>query len=48
VFEARMRRFLAQNPKDKHGQHRYSLAAFGLDPDEERARYRAYRERFDL
>lgn len=48
VFEARMQRFLAQNPKDKHGRHSYSLAAFGLDPDEERARYRAYRERFGL
>jgi hypothetical protein len=48
VFHARMERFLAQNPKDKHGQHRYSLAAFGLDADEERARYRTYRERFGL
>jgi hypothetical protein len=44
--EERMRRFLAEHPKDKHGPHHYSLAEFGLDPDEERARYREYRERF--
>jgi Sulfotransferase family len=43
---ARMRRFLAENPKEKHGSHRYALAQFGFDPDEERQRYRAYRERF--
>jgi hypothetical protein len=44
--EDRMRRFLADNPKDKHGRHEYSLAAFGLDGEQEQARYRAYRERF--
>ena len=46
LVEGRMRRFLLDSPKDKHGPHRYSLAQFGLDPDEERQRYRAYRERF--
>ena len=46
--EERMRRFLAQHPKDKHGRHSYTLAEFGLDRDEEAARYRAYRERFGL
>lgn len=46
--EARMRDFLAENPKDKHGRHRYTLADFGLDADEERARYARYRRRFDL
>ena len=46
AVEARMRRFLAENPKEKHGPHRYTLAQFGLDPDEEQRRYRAYRERF--
>lgn len=46
TIEERMRRFLAQNPKDKHGQHRYTLAQFGLDRDRERERYRRYRERF--
>lgn len=46
--EDRMRRFLAANPKDKNGRHVYALADFGLDADAERARYRAYVERFDL
>jgi hypothetical protein len=46
VVEARMQRFLADTPKGKYGAHRYTLAQFGLDPDEERERYRAYRERF--
>ena len=46
--EERMRRFLAQHPKDKHGPHHYSLQQFGFDADEERARYRAYCERFGL
>ena len=40
-----MRRFLAANPKDKHGARRYSLADAGLDAATERARYRAYQER---
>jgi hypothetical protein len=48
VFEARMRRFLAENPKGKHGRHEYKLAQFGLRADVERERFRAYRERFDL
>jgi hypothetical protein len=46
--EARMRAFLGANPKDKHGTHRYTLAAAGLDTERERARYRAYAERFDV
>ena len=43
-----MRRFLARHPKDKHGRHRYTLDQFGLDRDQEAARYRAYCERFAL
>jgi hypothetical protein len=46
AIEGSMRRFVAANPKDKHGHHRYTLAQFGLDRDQERERYRAYRERF--
>ena len=42
----RMRTYLAENPKDLHGPHVYSLADFGLDPDVERRRYRDYRERW--
>jgi len=44
--EARMREFLARNPKDKHGRHRYTLEQFGLDPEHERARFAEYRQRF--
>jgi hypothetical protein len=46
--EDRMRRFLSENPKDKHGRHEYTLAQFGLDRDQESERYRWYRERFGL
>jgi hypothetical protein len=44
--EARMRRFLAANPRDKHGAHRYTLGEAALDPAVERRRYAAYQERF--
>lgn len=44
--EQRMRAFLAANPRDKHGAHRYTLADAGLDPAVERARYAAYQQRF--
>lgn len=43
-----MTAFLAANPKDKHGAHRYSLDQFGLDRDAEFARFRRYCERFDI
>jgi hypothetical protein len=46
--EARMRRFLAANPKDKHGAHRYTLADAGLDVATERARYDAYQRRYAI
>ena len=45
---ARMRRFLASHPKDRHGAHRYSLSAFGLDARDLRSRFKSYCERFDL
>lgn len=44
--ETRMRRFLAANPADKHGRHRYRLADAGLDEATERRRYAAYQERY--
>ncbi|MDT8409305.1 MAG: sulfotransferase [Wenzhouxiangellaceae bacterium] len=44
--EQAMREFLAANPKDKHGAHRYSLARFGLDADQQTQRFAAYRSRF--
>jgi hypothetical protein len=46
--EQRMRRFLAANPKDKHGAHRYRLGDAGLDAATERERYRSYQERFGI
>jgi hypothetical protein len=46
--EHRMRRFLAVNPKDKHGAHRYTLAQSALDPAVERRRYAAYQERYGI
>jgi hypothetical protein len=46
--EARMRRFLAQNPRDKHGQHRYSLGFAGLEAEELRPAFAAYQRRFDV
>jgi hypothetical protein len=44
--ERAMRRFLAENPKDKHGRHRYSLDAYGLNREREAARFADYRARF--
>ncbi|HEY8520776.1 MAG TPA: sulfotransferase [Gammaproteobacteria bacterium] len=43
-----MQRFLAANPKNKHGAHRYSLAQYGLDRDAEYRRFRGYCERFGI
>ena len=48
VAEARMRAFLADNPRDKHGRHEYTFAATGLDPDEIRERARRYQDYFDV
>jgi len=44
--EQSMLDFLAANRKDKHGAHRYSLEQFGLDADEQTARFAGYRARF--
>lgn len=41
-FEDRMRRYLAENPRGKHGVHRYSLDQFGLSPEEVDARFTPY------
>ena len=37
---------LTARPQDKHGAHRYALEDFGLDPQEERARFTPYQEHF--
>ena len=44
----RMRAFLAANPADKHGAHRYTLAESGLDVATERARFAAYVARHNV
>ena len=45
---AAIERFLAANPKDKHGVHRYTLEQYGLDPAALTRRFAAYCERFDI
>ena len=47
-LEEKILGFLNRHPKDRFGKHRYSLEDFGLDLDEEKRRYAAYRERFHL
>ena len=46
--ESRMRTFLAANPREKHGDHRYRFADTGLDVDEIRARSKGYCDHFDV
>ena len=46
--EARMRRFLAENPQEKHGGHRYHFADTGLDAGALREQMRAYQQYFDV
>ncbi len=44
----RMQEFIADNPKGKHGIHRYEPAEFGVKPEIVREVFRPYIERFDL
>ena len=44
----KMERFLAANPKNKHGVHSYTLEQFGLSRATEAARFRSYCERFQI
>jgi hypothetical protein len=46
--EARMHRFVKDNPRDKHGVHHYTPETFGLDPLQTARRFEAYRERFAI
>jgi hypothetical protein len=46
--EARMRAFLADHDREKHGVHKYSFADTGLDEGEIRARTQRYIEYFDV
>ncbi len=44
----RMQAYLEAKPKDKHGRHRYALEDTGLHAEAERARFRAYQERYGV
>lgn len=46
--EERLRAYLAQNPKDKHGAHRYTLERFGLSAEQVDQQLAPYRERFSI
>jgi hypothetical protein len=46
--EARMRAFLAQNPRDKFGKHVYTWADTKLDEGEWRARSQRYQDYFEV
>ena len=43
-----VRAYLAENPRDKHGAHHYTLEEFGLDRDEVESAFGAYRDRFGV
>jgi Sulfotransferase family len=45
---ARMRAFIADNPKGKHGLHLYTPEEYGIDPEAVRRDFRFYIEQFDL
>jgi len=47
-FEERMREWLAANPQNKHGTHRYCLEQFGMNPDMVNSRFATYCERFKI
>jgi hypothetical protein len=46
--ERRMRAFLRDNPRDKHGRHRYSFTETDLDAGALRERARPYQQYFDV
>ncbi len=46
--ERAMHKFLAENPKEKHGGHSYSFVDTGLDPGALRERTRSYQEYFNV
>jgi hypothetical protein len=47
-FEERLNYYLQQNPKGKHGAHRYALEQFGQTGEAISERFAAYIERFEL
>lgn len=47
-MEQNINHWLADNPQHKHGVHRYSLEAFGLDAETVNQRYHHYRTQFNV
>ncbi len=43
-----MREFIRENPKGKHGEHRYKESDYGIDPDTVRKSFARYIEHFGL
>jgi hypothetical protein len=43
-----MSEHIGQNPKGRHGAHEYELGDWGLTPEEVRARFAPYAERFSI
>jgi len=43
-----MQRFVAGNPRNNHGVHRYTLQEFGLDRDTERRKFRFYTDYYRI
>lgn len=48
VAEERLRGFIDDNPKGKHGVHAYAPEEYGVVPEQVRASFAEYIERFDL
>lgn len=46
--EERMRRFLLENPRGKHGTHRYELADFGIELGAVRERFGGYCQAYNV
>lgn len=46
--DARMRNFMQNNPRDKHGAHTYTPQDFGIDPGRDREPFEEYIEYFGL
>jgi hypothetical protein len=46
--DAKMRDFMANNPRDKHGSHTYAPEDFGIDPVRDRAPFEEYIDYFGL
>ena len=47
-FEQRMKKYMDENPKNKHGVHHYSLEQFGLNKKMINRKFAKYCERFNI